>query len=63
MCPEKHRLTYRTTDRKGYRQYASDPEHCWTCPMLAQCTYSKIHRKVLTRQSGKSAKIGCVTTG
>lgn len=56
ICPEKQRLTYRTTDRKGYRQYASDPEHCRTCPMLAQCTHSKNHRKVLTRHVWEDCK-------
>ncbi|WP_192715264.1 transposase [Paenibacillus sp. OAE614] len=43
ICPEKHQLTYRTTDRKDYRQYASDPELCKTCPMHAQCTHSRNH--------------------
>lgn len=56
ICPEKHQLTYRTTDRKGYRQYASDPEHCKTCPMLAQCTHSRNHRKVLTRHVWEDSK-------
>ncbi len=49
ICPAEHQLTYRTTYRKGYRQYTSDPEHCKQCSMLAQCTHSRNHRKVLTR--------------
>ncbi|WP_442951876.1 transposase [Paenibacillus sp. A14] len=56
VCPGEHRLNYRTTDRKGYRQYASDPEYCKQCPMLAQCTHSRNHRKVLTRHIWENSK-------
>lgn len=56
ICPAEQRLTYRTTDRKGYRQYTSDPEQCKQCHMLAQCTHSRNNRKVLTRHVWEDSK-------
>ncbi|WP_144025572.1 IS1182 family transposase [Paenibacillus rhizosphaerae] len=56
ICPEKHELTYRTTNREGYRQYASDPEHCKSCPMLQQCTRSRNHQKVVMRHAWEDSK-------
>ncbi|WP_339316119.1 IS1182 family transposase [Paenibacillus sp. FSL R10-2734] len=56
VCPASHELNYRTTDRKGYRHYASDPEHCKSCPLLDQCTQSRNHRKVVTRHVWEDSK-------
>ncbi|MCY8425086.1 transposase, partial [Bacillus vallismortis] len=41
ICPNQQTLTYSTTDRKGYRSYKSNPETCFACPLLEQCTRSK----------------------
>ena len=48
-CPEGSILAYRTTDRLGYRHYASDPSRCRTCPLQTQCTKSANFIKVVTR--------------
>lgn len=48
-CPEGCILTYRTTDRNGYRHYASDPSKCRTCPLQPRCTKSANFTKVVTR--------------
>jgi len=48
-CPEGRELAYRTTDRNGYRHYASNPQQCRTCPLQAQCTKSANCTKVITR--------------
>lgn len=48
-CPEGSELTYRTTDRNGYRHYASNPHQCRTCPLQAKCTKSANFTKVITR--------------
>lgn len=56
LCPQKQELLYRTTDRKGYRHYASDPDQCANCPMLAKCTRSRNHRKVVTRHIWEDSK-------
>jgi len=48
-CPEGCTLRYRTTDRLGYRHYASDPTQCRTCPLQPQCTRSANFTKVVTR--------------
>jgi len=48
-CPAGQRLSYRTTDRQGYRHYASDPTLCRDCPLRPQCTNSRTHTKVVTR--------------
>ncbi|KJD37322.1 transposase, partial [Paenibacillus polymyxa] len=56
ICPAGQELAYRTTDRKGYRQYGSDPAQCERCPLLSQCTQSKNHRKVVTRHVWEDSK-------
>jgi hypothetical protein len=48
-CPKGCILRYRTTDRLGYRHYASDPTQCRTCPLQPQCTRSANFTKILTR--------------
>lgn len=49
ICPNNQLLTYRTTNRDGYREYKSCSAICETCPHLAQCTESKDHIKVVMR--------------
>jgi hypothetical protein len=56
VCPAKHELLYKTTNREGYRQYASDPQHCKNCPFLNECTRSRNHRKVVTRHVWEDSK-------
>jgi transposase len=48
-CPEGCTLNYRTTDRQGYRHYASDPTQCRICPLQSRCTKSANFTKVVTR--------------
>ena len=48
-CPEGCALNYRTTDRLGYRHYASDPSKCRNCPLQPRCTRSANFTKVVTR--------------
>ena len=48
-CPANQLLSYRTTDRQGYRHYASDPTICRDCALRPQCTSSRNHTKVVTR--------------
>lgn len=49
VCPQSCILKYRTTDRHGYRHYASDPAQCRNCPLLSKCTKSANFTKVVTR--------------
>lgn len=49
ICPNNKVLTYRTTNRDGYREYKSCGISCAACPYLAQCTESKDHVKTVTR--------------
>lgn len=49
ICPADRILTYRTTNKEGYREYKSDKSYCKDCPYLSQCTESKEHEKVITR--------------
>lgn len=49
VCPHGEFLSYRTTNRLGYKEYASKPSHCANCPSLAQCTQSRNHTKLITR--------------
>ncbi|QMV41182.1 IS1182 family transposase [Cohnella cholangitidis] len=56
ICPQKQELPYKTTDRHGYRHYASDPQQCASCPMLNKCTRSQNRRKVVTRHVWEESK-------
>lgn len=48
-CPNGQLLTYRTTNREGYREYRSDPKICQHCPLLGQCTSNAQAVKTVTR--------------
>jgi transposase len=48
-CPGDHILTYRTTNREGYREYRSDPQDCQGCLLRAICTGSYNAVKTITR--------------
>jgi transposase len=56
VCPNRQELVYRTTNRQGYRQYHSNPEHCGACPLREQCTRSKNRVKVITRHVWQAAR-------
>lgn len=49
VCPAGQFLPYRTTNRVGYREYASAAGQCANCPMKGQCTQSAAGVKVVTR--------------
>ena len=49
VCPNGEFLGYRTTNRMGYREYASTAASCTNCPMKGQCTQSRNGVKVITR--------------
>ena len=55
-CPQKHELTYSTTDRSGFRLYKSNPKVCSSCPVLHQCTRSQKKQKVITRHVWEDSK-------
>jgi hypothetical protein len=56
ICPNGQLLSYRTTDREGYRQYHSDPEQCSNCPVRQKCTESGNATKVVTRHVWESSR-------
>jgi transposase len=56
LCPEGYILTYRTTDRDGYRHYASNPAQCRNCPLQPRCTKSANFTKVVTRHIWQNHK-------
>ena len=49
VCPNGQLLPYRTTNRQGYREYASSPTRCAHCPMKGRCTQSANGVKVVIR--------------
>lgn len=49
LCPENQILSYRTTNRDGYKEYQNCPEVCVNCPSIHTCTESKNHVKVVMR--------------
>jgi hypothetical protein len=48
-CPGGKILTYRTTNREGYREYRSGPAVCKAGPMRSRCTESKANQKTVMR--------------
>ena len=48
ICPNNEKLSYYTTDNRGYRIYVSDHSKCENCPLLGKCTSSKKHEKTIT---------------
>lgn len=58
-CPNGQLLTYKTTDRTGYRQYQSDPKLCKTCPLLASCTKNASKVRTITRHVWADARERC----
>lgn len=55
-CPEGQELTYRRTDREGYRHYVSDASVCGNCPLRVECTTSREMKKTLTRHIWESSR-------
>ncbi len=53
ICPEYQVLTYRTTNRDGYREYRSDPSICVNYPTRHLCTHSKDCFKTVRRHIWK----------
>ena len=53
ICPEYQLLTYRTTNRDGYREYKSDPKICAGCPTRHLCTRSRDSVKTVQRHIWK----------
>lgn len=56
ICPNGQLLSYRTTNREGYRQYHSDADQCRNCPVRRQCTQSSNATKVVTRHVWESSR-------
>ena len=56
ICPNGQLLSYRTTNREGYRQYHSDPDKCRECPVRHKCTQSSNATKVVTRHVWESSR-------
>ena len=56
ICPEYQPLAYRTTNRDGYREYASDPKICAQCPTRHLCTKSKNSVKTVLRHIRKDCE-------
>ena len=49
ICPQKHELTWRNTNREGYREYWSDGKTCKCCPRRAECFGASTTRRLVTR--------------
>jgi transposase len=56
LCPAGQVLSYRTTNRLGYREYTSDGDLCAHCPLLSCCTANADHVRLLTRHVWERSK-------
>lgn len=48
-CPDYRALTYRTTNRDGYREYVCRTEYCSSCSQKEKCLSDKSKRKSIYR--------------
>ncbi len=55
ICPEKQRLTWKTTTREGYRQYCCEGKTCKGCPRRGECFGASMNRKVVERHVWQEA--------
>lgn len=55
LCPQGHELTWRTTNREGYREYWSESRTYINCPKRAKCFSAKSSRRQVTRHVWQSA--------
>ena len=55
LCPEGHELTWRTSNREGYREYWSESRTCGDCPKRAECFPAKSGRRQATRHVRQDA--------
>ena len=55
LCPQGHELTWRTTNREGYREYWSDSRTCRDCPRRAKCFPAHSGRRQVTRHVWQDA--------
>jgi len=55
VCPEKHPLSHKTTNREGYREYYSDPKTCANCPRRMECLGEKTSRRLVQRHLWQDA--------
>ncbi len=49
VYPEHHDLTWRTTNREGFREYGSSTKDCKGCPRRKQCFGESTTRRLVTR--------------
>lgn len=56
LCPKDKVLNYRTTNKKGYKEYVSNPKECLHCELRNKCTESKNHQKVVLRHVWEDKK-------
>lgn len=56
ICPADEILTYRTTDRNGYRHYSSDKHICAGCENRDKCNKNNNMQKTITRHIWEDAK-------
>jgi transposase len=56
ICSNGQLLSYRTTNREGYREYHSDADKCRNCPVRQQCTQSANATKIVTRHVWEASK-------
>jgi hypothetical protein len=54
LCPNGQLLSYRTTNREGYRQYHSDTDQCRNCPVATSARGARITPKCSPGMCGDS---------
>ena len=55
ICPAKHHLYWKTTNREGFREYYSSAKECAECPMRAVCMSASSKRRLVTRHVWQDA--------
>lgn len=55
ICPQKQLLTWKTTNREGYREYWSDSKVCKNCQRRTECFSLNTTRRLVTRHVWQDA--------
>lgn len=56
ICPERCYLTYKTTNREGYREYGATKDKCASCPRREECLTEKQKQKTIQRHVWENYK-------
>ncbi len=62
LCPAKHELSYKTTNRSGYREYKSNPQVFKSCLFSEMYSFQNVYQNDHSSCLGRRKRCGHVKT-